>query len=243
MLSSTAAPAAWPAAGHLHLDERALKALQQPRVSPRSRWSAAMRALGMRRAAHPAFIDARGLWAWSAHEAHAPATRHATLQAWISAHPGDEIVLWVSAQLMNGPSALALLAQQAQHHGAFLRSISPWWSHALQAAVRCVGMLRSAERAAVCIVEGTHIALVTTSRGIATRVEQRRLQSADIASLGWEILRYQGAFDLPVQVMVVLGQGIVDGARTGGLNAVVLGRLDGDQPPQWLRPNVGPDMF
>jgi hypothetical protein len=35
---------------------------------------------------------------------------------------------------------------------------------------------------------------------------------------------------------LVLGQGLVDGGDTRRIDALVLGRLDGDAPPQWLRP-------
>ena len=254
MLSSTAR-AAWPAAGHLHPEDSASWPLREPRLQAQSRWSAALRhVVGARRPAHPVFIDGRGVWAWSAHESHAPATRYASLQAWIAANPHSEMNLWVSGHLMRGEQAdpaaaldddpmLGLLAQQARHHGARLRSIAPWWSHAFRTAAQCVGMLRSAERAAVCIVEGTHMAWVATSHGAATQVQQRTLEAASVAALRHAIARVASEAGTPVRATVILGQGLVDGARTQALGGVVLGRLDGEQPPQWLRPSLGVEMY
>jgi hypothetical protein len=46
------------------------------------------------------------------------------------------------------------------------------------------------------------------------------------------------AAQTPGPAPVVLGQGLIDGACTRGLNALVLGRLDGEQPPLWLRPSA-----
>jgi hypothetical protein len=63
-----------------------------------------------------------------------------------------------------------------------------------------------------------------------------------VAALQQEINRIAAEGDVPLLPPVILGQGLVDGAKTRGLGGVVLGRLDGEQPPQWLRPSFHADM-
>jgi hypothetical protein len=247
MLSSTARTA-WPLAGHPHLEESASRALREQHSSRRSRWSTAMRrSLGLHRPAHPLIIDSRGVWAWSAHESHAPATRHAGLREWIAAHPRSSLRLWVSGHLMRSAHAtddtmLGLLAQQARQHDVRVLSVAPWWLHAFQTATRCVGSLNDRERAAVCVVEGAHVAWVVIANGRLTEVRQHSLEAATVAALRQEVERMAAASGVPTSCVAVLGQGLVDGAVARGLPCAVLGRLDGDQPPQWLRPSLGADM-
>ena len=38
------------------------------------------------------------------------------------------------------------------------------------------------------------------------------------------------------------GQGLRDGTHTQALDALVLGRIDGTQPPEWLRPSLYREM-
>jgi hypothetical protein len=42
----------------------------------------------------------------------------------------------------------------------------------------------------------------------------------------------------PGPVPVVLVEGMTDGTSTRSWSAIVLGRLDGEQPPLWLRPSA-----
>lgn len=249
MLSSTAR-AAWPMAGQPQLENNHA-VLREPQPWRAGRWSTALRrTLRIRRPAHPVFLDARGVWAWSGHEPHAAATRHARLQDWLAAHPQSDLRLWISGHLMGGSNSawpggealLALLSQQARLHGVRVQAIEPWWSHAFETATRCVGSLRSSERAAVCVVEGAHVAWALMTRGVLDQVRHHTLEAASVAALRDEIGRMAAECGVPPRCTVVLGQGLVDGAATGSLGAAVLGRLDGEQPPQWLRPSLGADM-
>ena len=185
------------------------------------------RSFGLHRPAHPVFVDAGGVWAWSAHESHAPATRHASLHDWVAAHPQSNLRLWVSGHLMRSmhatafddDSMLGLLALQARRHDVRVQAIAPWWSHAFQVATRCVGSLKTAERAAVCVVEGTHVVWVVMARGVLSRVRQHTLAAANVAALQLEIERMAADSGVPSRCMAVLGQGLVDGATTRGLGA------------------------
>lgn len=131
---------------------------------------------------------------------------------------------------------LSALNQEASRHGVRVHSVVPWWYHAFLAAKRCVNALNHAEQGQVCVVEGAQIAWVSTARGQLADVQQRPLESARIEAL--QAALTAAAARTPGPAPVVLGQGLVDGAHTGGLNALVLGRLDGDQPPLWLRPSA-----
>ena len=262
-------------------------------VVPRP-WSAPLR----QRAAlvpcvHALLLDAEGAWSWEPEDCHAAAVRHAGVHEWIEEHPGRDLRLWVSGQLLQslgsvasasggddeslrsnarhalvqrhgeratqwalatwkndlaaGVCALAgvdldVLARHAQRHGVRMRSVVPWWYHAFLEAGRCVDALAEAESANVCIVEGRQIAWVTSTRGRLTDVRQALLESACVAALGEEIRVRTQRCTCAQSITVVVGHGLVDGARTQSLKALVLGRLDGQQPPQWLRPSLRREM-
>lgn len=242
---------------------------------------------------HAVLVDDSGAWAWEPSDCHAAATRHASVQAWIEEHPGRDVRLWVSGQLLrslgNVPSAhladdealrsqarralvhrhgerasqwalatwkselaggvcalagidLEDLTRHAQRHGVRMRSVVPWWYHAFLEARRCVVSLVEARGANVCIVEGQQIAWLTIANGQLSDVQQGALESPCIAALADEIRAMAERTGGAQQLTVVLGQGLVDGARTQALKALVLGRLDGDQPPQWLRPSLRKEM-
>lgn len=164
---------------------------------------------------------------------------------------GERAARWALATWKNdlavGVCALAgidleALTRHAQQHGVRMRSVVPWWYHAFLEARRCVVALAEAKNANVCIVEGRHIAWVTSTDGRLTDVRQATLETACVAALGDEIRMLAGQTDDVRTMTVVLGQGLVDGARTQALKALVLGRLDGEQPPQWLRPSMRREM-
>lgn len=245
--------------------------------------------LGLRSPVHALLADAEGVWAWAPDDAHAAATRHASVPAWFEAHPGCDVRLWVAAQLTRSPdrphaaahddeAALRSRARQefihrhgrvaaawalatwkndaargvcalagidlnvmnrdASRHGVRVQSVVPWWYHAFLAAKRCVSALNQAEQGQVCVVEGAHVAWITTTRGLLADVQQRALETASVGALQTLITEATVRRDGLGTATVVLGQGLADGASTGGLNALVLGRLDGQQPPLWLRPSA-----
>lgn len=130
---------------------------------------------------------------------------------------------------------LGALNREAGRHGVRVQSVVPWWYHAFLAAKRCVNALNHAEHGQVCVVEGAQVAWVRTVWGLLADVQQRPLESASIGALNAALT--DAAAQAPGPTPVVLGQGLTDGACTRGLNALVLGRLDGDQPPLWLRPS------
>lgn len=242
---------------------------------------------------HAVLVDDCGAWSWQPDDCHAAATRHASVQQWIEAHPGCDLRLWVSGQLLRslgaGPAAgatddealhaqarrtlvqrhgeraaqwalatwknelaggvcalagidLESLTRHAQRHGVRMRSVVPWWYHAFLEARRCVVSLAEATSANVCVVEGQQIAWLATANGELTDVRQGALESPCVAALADEMRRMSAHTDGSKKRTVVLGQGLVDGARTQALDALVLGRLDGDQPPQWLRPSWRKEM-
>jgi hypothetical protein len=96
------------------------------------------------------------------------------------------------------------------------------------------------------VVEGRQIAWAETSGGLLTEVRQRELDEPSVDALRFEIEAFErekeGQGKTRASATVLLGQGLADGARTTGLNAIVLGRLDGEQPPQWLRPSFRKEM-
>ena len=251
------------------------------------------RSLGLRVPVHALLADSSGAWAWDPHDAHAAATRHASVQDWIKLNPGCDVRLWVSGQLVrslgrdrtvadqddeslrshakrefierHGDTAaswalatwrneaalgvcalsgidLPALNQHAGKHAVRMQSVVPWWYHAFQEARRCVTALSQVQTGHVCVVEGRQLAWISTARGLLAEVRQTALAAASVEALQCE-LRVLAA-NMPASGMrpVVLGQGLEDGSRTGALDALVLGRLDGDQPPQWLRPSVTTDM-
>ena len=275
-----------------------IAALPGAQISPiqvrKSKWANPWRhAQGVRGPVHALLADGQGVWAWSPSDPHAEATRHASLQDWITSHPGCDIGLWVSGQLVHslernpvsaplddealrsnarrelvdrhgdgaaewalatwknnsarGVCALAgidldKLNQHAREHGVQLQSVVPWWYHAFQEARRCVDALNYVGNGHVCVVEGRQIAWITTTSGLLTAVRQSTLNTACIADLRLEIDKVVAQTTEYRLAPIVLGQGIEDGARTTDLNALVLGRLDGVQPPQWLRPSFQQDM-
>lgn len=131
---------------------------------------------------------------------------------------------------------LGALNREASRHSVRVQSVVPWWYHAFLAAKRCVNALNHAEQGQVCVVEGSQVAWISTARGLLADVQQRPLESASIGALSAALSA--AAEQTPGPTPVVLGQGLADGACTRGLNALVLGRLDGDQPPLWLRPSA-----
>ncbi len=167
-------------------------------------------------------------------------------QAFVDRH-GDEAATWPLATWQNdvsrGVVALAGIDLDAlRRHGAQndvrIRSVEPWWHHALLEAKRCVPALAHAANAHLCVVEGRAAAWITLARGVMSHVRRCVLEDASVSSLNETIEQMKAdraGDDVPI---VVLGQGLVDGGDTARLGAHVLGRLDGDQPPQWLRPST-----
>ena len=243
---------------------------------------------GSRTPTHALLADAQGVWAWSPRDSHAAATRHATMEDWMSTHPGCDLRLWVAGQFIHslertseptleddetlhsrarcnlveqhGPSAakwtlatwkndtargvcalagidLAALTEHGRRHGVRVRSVVPWWYHAFQEAKRCVNALNDAPSGNVCVVEGRQIAWISTTCGLLADVCQVCVDDNSIEALGEAIGRLTRHSGDALRATVVLGHGLKDGARTHPLNAIVLGRLDGEQPPQWLRPS------
>lgn len=137
---------------------------------------------------------------------------------------------------------LGNLTGYAKQLGVRVRSVVPWWYHAFLEAKRCVAGLAKATLANVCIVEGRQIVWLTSMNGELTDVRQASLETASVAALGDAIRVMAEQRGGTKAICVVLGQGLVDGAKTGALDAVVLGRLDGEQPPQWLRPSMRAEM-
>ena len=165
-------------------------------------------------------------------------------QAFVDRH-GDIASTWPLATWRNdisrGVVALAgidldALRMQGAQSDVRIRSVEPWWHHAYLEAKRCVPRLGSAAHAHVCVVEGRAAAWIALSSGTLNHVRRCVLEEASVDALHAMITRLQAdqdQFDVPT---VVMGQGLVDGGDTGRMAAHVLGRLDGDQPPQWLRP-------
>ncbi len=165
-------------------------------------------------------------------------------QALVDQH-GDAAASWPLATWRNQGShgAIALagidldaLRRHGQERDVRIRSVAPWWHHAFLEARRCVAALARAPSAHVFVVEGTSAAQITLSGGVLHHVTHCVFEEPTIEALRSAIARRHddaGGGDIPT---VVLGQGLVDGGDTSRIDALVLGRLDGDQPPQWLRP-------
>lgn len=165
-------------------------------------------------------------------------------QALVDRH-GDAAAAWPLATWRNhvalGVVALTGIDLEAlRRHGAQadvrIRSVEPWWHHAFLEAKRCVPNLTRALDARVCVVEGRSAAWIALSNGIMSHVRRCVLEDATVDSLQATIVRMSAHENGTAIPAVVLGQGLVDGGHTSRLQALVLGRLDGDQPPQWLRP-------
>ena len=165
-------------------------------------------------------------------------------QAFVNRH-GDEAANWPLATWSNdvslGVVALAGIDLDAlRRHGALndvrIRSVEPWWHHAFLEAKRCVPSLVRAASAHVCVVEGRAAAWIALSHGVMSHVRRCVLVDATVDALRSTIARMNADHAGDIVPTVVLGQGLVDGGDTSRIKALVLGRLDGDQPPQWLRP-------
>lgn len=294
MTLSTTGRAALPFPRSLRFDG-VLPGLNAPRIAERrDSWALSLRrSLGLRAPVHAVLADSNGAWAWNPRNAHSAATRYASVQDWIKRHPGCDLRLWVSGQLVqslareyaageqdekalrsiakrefitrHGDAAarwplatwrneaalgvcalvgvdLPALNDHAETHAVRMQSVVPWWYHALQEARRCVSALSQADTAHVCVVEGQQIAWISTARGLLVEVQQTSLASAHVDALRAELTRWASATPASALKPVVLGQGLQNGSQTGALDALVLGRLDGDQPPQWLRPSFTTDM-
>ena len=75
-----------------------------PHTERRGAWQSPLRyGVGLRSPVHALLADAQGVWAWAPDDAHAAATRHASVQTWFEAHPGCDVRLWVAAQLTRSP--------------------------------------------------------------------------------------------------------------------------------------------
>lgn len=158
---------------------------------------------------------------------------------------GDEAAGWAvtpwTSDVAQGACALAgidldTLTRHARNHHVQLRSVVPWWYHAVSQAKRCVNALNAAPSAEVGVVEGRQVVWVSMIRGLIADVRQCRLADASVSALGEAMGEMRSQQSFAHATPVVLGQGLADGARTRALRALVLGRLDGDQPPHWLRP-------
>jgi hypothetical protein len=165
-------------------------------------------------------------------------------QAFVDQH-GDAAASWPLATWRNdvslGVVALAGIdLDAARRHGAQsgvrIRSVAPWWHHAFLEARCCVPSLVQAKRAHLCVVEGRAAAWISLTNGVMRHLRRCMLEEASVESLCAAMARMRAddvGDDIPT---VVLGHGLGDGGDTSRLDALVLGRLDGEQPPQWLRP-------
>jgi hypothetical protein len=165
-------------------------------------------------------------------------------QALVDLH-GDAAASWPLATWRNqgslGAVALAgidldALRRHGQERDVRIRSVAPWWHHAFVEARRCVATLARAPSGRVCVVEGRSAAWIVLADGVLHHVNHCVLETPTVDALRATIARRLddvGGGDVPT---VVLGQGLLDGGDTSRIEALVLGRLDGDQPPQWLRP-------
>ena len=165
-------------------------------------------------------------------------------QALVERH-GDAAASWPLATWRNdvarGVVALTgfdldVLRHQGVESDVRIRSVEPWWHHAFLEARRCVPALAASSFAHVCVVEGRAAVWITLSHGVMSTVRRCVLDEPTVASLSATIARLNALGLGGGEPTVVLGQGLVDGGDTRALDAHVLGRLDGDQPPQWLRP-------
>jgi hypothetical protein len=66
----------------------------------------------------------------------------------------------------------------------------------------------------------------------------RALEDSSVDALRATLSRLEAGRPAAGVPTVVLGQGLTDGGDVRRIDAHVLGRLDGDQPPQWLRPST-----
>jgi hypothetical protein len=137
---------------------------------------------------------------------------------------------------------LKALTRHASRHEVTVKSVEPWWHHAFEESKRCVSALKSTRCGHVCVVEGQQIAWITSVNGVLAHVRQIRLATPTLSALCAAMQEHSALTTLDQTSHdavrpVVLGHGITDGARTRSLDAIVLGRLDGEQPPQWLRPS------
>lgn len=173
-------------------------------------------------------------------------TLHSRARCGLVDEHGSDAAKWALATWRNdaarGVCALAgidlpALTEHGRLHGVRMRSVVPWWYHAFQEAKRCVPSLNHAPHGSVCVVEGRQMAWISTVDGLLAGVRQVPVADNCIEALGEAIFRMEPRPKGQLSATVVLGHGLRDGARTRPLRATVLGRLDGEQPPQWLRPS------
>ncbi len=130
---------------------------------------------------------------------------------------------------------LAALERHGQRHGVRIRAVAPWWHHAYVEARRCVPGLARMASARVGVVQGRYTTWISVSGGAMSGVRRQVLEQPCV-----DALRAAMADAAPAEagMTVLLGHGLDDGHRTDATGAFVLGRLDGEQPPQWLRPST-----
>ena len=172
---------------------------------------------GMRSQARQAFVERHGEGAAS----------------WPLAMWGNEVSRGVVALAGIDLDALRL---QGAHDDVRIRSVEPWWHHAYLEAKRCVPQLRKAGSARVCVVEGRAAAWIELSTGSLSHVRRCVLEEATVGALYEKISLLHADHAVGDIPTVVMGHGLADGGDTSRIEGLVLGRLDGDQPPQWLRP-------
>ncbi len=163
-------------------------------------------------------------------------------QQFVARH-GDAAAEWPLATWQNTASLgvfalsgvdLDVLRKQASQFDVRIRSVTPWWHHAFLEARQCVPALARAKFASVVVVEGRHAVWIQTTLGVMSRVSRDVLAEPSVAALNALIATRR----IADAATVVLGQGLVDGGNSAAVDAHVLGRLDSDQPPQWLRPST-----
>lgn len=176
--------------------------------------------------------------------------RHQARQELVARH-GDGASAWPLATWKSDAALgvfalsgidLEQLRTHALRHDVRMQSVIPWWHHAFLEAKRCVGALSHIDSGRVCVVEGRQIAWIATSHGELRDVQQHTLDTADVDCLLATTQRLNASASHRPTATVVLGQGLSGGGDTRAIDGLVLGRLDGHQPPQWLRPTTQVDM-
>jgi hypothetical protein len=137
---------------------------------------------------------------------------------------------------------LTSLRQHASRFEVKLHTVEPWWHHAFEEAKRCVTTLNDSAFGYVCVVEGAQVAWISCVNGLLADVRQTWLKAPTVQALQSQLTELQANGVNATSKTVILGQGLSDGSRTSALSALVLGRLDGDQPPQWLRPSFSEEF-
>lgn len=128
---------------------------------------------------------------------------------------------------------LSALMHEAARCGVRLRCIEPAWAAALRFALRRDPSLADPARAAVALVEGTHVGWLVCERGVLISIRQRVLDAPTQAALAalLDDLRHEDG-ELPS--VHVLGFGIAADALPG---THLLGTLRATHPAlEWLVP-------